>query len=109
MSDFISYIGPPELHDSHILGLEQTGSVVRVLIQDYNRDLFTLQFSGVSELSAVDAEGMVLYALAEVKATAPRRKFVFANWDEDSDARLEITAEDFCVSKEAQNAISVTE
>jgi len=38
---------------------------------------------------------MTIYALAEVKAEAPLRRFVFSNWDEDDDALLEVVARDF--------------
>lgn len=53
-------------------------------------------FSGVESLTDLHAVGMTLYALAEFAASAPLRRFVFANWDEEEDdSRLEVLARDF--------------
>jgi hypothetical protein len=39
---------------------------------------------------------MMLYALAEVRAQEPLRRFVFVNWDEENDdARLEVVCRTF--------------
>jgi hypothetical protein len=43
---------------------------------------------------------MMLYALTEMSDDPPMRRFVFANWDEESDARLEVRAESMAVRKE---------
>jgi hypothetical protein len=49
-------------------------------------------FRGVESVNAERPEGMVAYALTEWDAPAPLRRFVFANWNEDDDATLEVTA-----------------
>jgi hypothetical protein len=37
---------------------------------------------------------MMVYALTEMPATPPLRRFVFVNWDEEDDASLEVVARD---------------
>ena len=92
---FVGYVGPPELHDGCIVGLEQVGDSVTVMVRGCTGQLITLEFLGVMEVNAVQAEGMVLYALVELAENASVRRFVFANWDEECDARLEVTARHF--------------
>jgi len=43
---------------------------------------------------------MLLYALSEITCKPPLRRFVFANWDEDSKAHLEVDAASFSISTE---------
>ncbi len=92
---FVGYVGPQEIHDATILGLERKGDCARVYLKSCEGRLFTLEFVGVKDVHAVHPEGMILYALSEAKAKPPWRCFVFANWDEESDAALEIVAQDF--------------
>ena len=94
---FIAYIGPPEMHDARILRWERDENRVIVLVCDYDKSLWELEFLNVSEVIAHNAEGMILYALVEMSAVAPARCFVFQNWHEadESDAVLEIVAEQF--------------
>lgn len=99
--EFVSYIGPPELHDGSILRLEQKGHQLAVFIRDYDGSVWEFAFSGVIEFTANRAQGMVLYALAEFVGVAPLRRFIFVNWDEEGDASLQIVAEDFHVTKVA--------
>ena len=40
----------------------------------------------------------MVYALSELRAEPPSRRFVFPNWDEDDDAFLELIAQDFSIS-----------
>ncbi len=59
-----------------------------------------MDFSGVAEVRAVEPEGMMLYALSEMSCQPPLRRFVFANWDDESKAHLEVDAAGFAVSSE---------
>lgn len=40
---------------------------------------------------------MLLYSLSELSAEPPYRRFVFANWNDEDDAALEIDATGFAV------------
>lgn len=101
-SDFVGYVGPPELHDGSIISLEQGSNRVTVVVRGYDGQLITLEFLGVTKVKAVRAKGMVLYALVELTESPPSRRFVFANWDEESDTMLEIIAEHFHILSESK-------
>jgi hypothetical protein len=99
----ISYVGPPELQNGHILAFERRGdrATVRVRCVD-GRDV-TLQFAGVADLAAIRPEGMLLHGVAELRSRnveVPNalRTFVFANEEEWDDAYLEIAAREFWVT-----------
>ena len=92
MSEFIGYIGSPEIHDGSVLGVEHDGDWTRVVIRSEKGYQFALEFLGVESVESNQPEGMIVYALCEMKADAPLRSFVFTNWDEDDDASLEILA-----------------
>src|SRR6266496_4219230 len=99
MSDsaFIVYVGDAEFHDGCILAVEQLEGGIRVGVRGYSGKLFIVAFSGVHAVTANRPEGMVLYALSELRCEPPLRRFVFNNWDDEDNARLEIDAEDFTV------------
>jgi hypothetical protein len=65
-----------------------------VIVQGGSGSQFEIGFSGVASITEDRAEGMMLYALAEMKAHPPLRRFVFTNWDDEGDARLELVALD---------------
>jgi hypothetical protein len=96
--NFLRYIGPAELHDATIERLERDGAVVRVRIRSEDGQLITAEFRGVTEILATAAEGMLLYALAEMRSDGPQRRFVFANWydpgEEGVERQLEVLADD---------------
>jgi len=96
-SDFVAYVGPSNLHDATILRVESTQDTVTVFVESYERRRFALVFHGVTHQEMNTPEGMVLYALIEMHTTPPRHRYVFANWDDDDPARLEIVAEGFDV------------
>lgn len=98
-SDFVSYAGPPELHDGVIVRLEQHDNYSIVLVRDADGVIWECRFLGVTELTAQSEQGMILYALAEYQAVAPWRRFGFINWDDEGDAFLEIVAQHFEFSK----------
>jgi len=49
-------------------------------------------FKDVIAIVDVEPVGMMIYALTEVSTSRGARRFVFANWNEDGQARLEIEA-----------------
>jgi hypothetical protein len=102
MSDasFVAYVGEPDFHDGAIISVEQNGTAVRVRIRGANGKRYVVAFNGVAALRANSSEGMVLYALSELRAVPPLRRFSFANWDDDSEASLEVDAEGFSITEE---------
>jgi hypothetical protein len=100
----ISYVGPAEIHDGHLVAVERAGDKARVRIRGADGEPIALEFLGVTEFSAVRPEGMLLYGLAELRSEgeAHARRFIFANWEEWDDAGLEIAARDFRVLPEGE-------
>jgi hypothetical protein len=94
---FIAYVGPPELHDGAIVQVQESNEGIEVSVQGDDGKPFVIAFSGVRSISSNRPEGMILYGLAEMKDEGPGRKFVFLNWDEKDEAKLEIIAADFAV------------
>src|SRR3712207_4168509 len=93
----IAYVGPPELHDGRLLAVERAGDRATVRVRGADGRELALEFTGVTALSAVRPEGILLYGLAELPGEGAARQFFFANWEEWDDAGLEITARDFRV------------
>ncbi len=96
-NDFIAYIGDPDIHDGHIINVEQRGQEARIRIEGGNGRHLTFEFHGVTWTKLHRAEGMMLYGLAEFQGDVPVRHFVFVNWDEEDEAFLEIEAEEFSI------------
>ena len=96
--EFVAYVGPRDIHDSTIVGVERASGTVTVRLRALNGRQFSLEFLGVASVSAQEPENMFLYALSEMRHSPPLRRFLFANSDEDSAASLEIVAESFTVS-----------
>lgn len=99
MSDeFLRYVGPWNLHDATIERVEQEGRALRVRIRTDDGQLISAEFRGVTQVLATAAEGMMLYAVAEMRSARPQRRFLFANWygvgEEGTERQLEVTAED---------------
>jgi hypothetical protein len=98
----ISYVGPPELQNGHVVAFQRRGDRAAVRIRGVDGREVTIEFTGVADLAAVRPEGMLLHGIAELRpadagqATALRH-FVFANEEEWDDACLEIAARDFWV------------
>ena len=95
-SEFVAYVGPPDIHDSTIVSVTRQGDSVRVELRTLDAQRLSLTFYGVASITSQNPEGMVLYALAELASPRPPlRRFVFASWDEESASALEVLAEDF--------------
>lgn len=93
---FVGYVGGPQLHDASVVRLDSDGKDIHVLIKSLDGGMFRISFLGVQEVSSNRPEGMMLYALAEIKASeGSLRRFSFVNWNENDDARLELIATDY--------------
>lgn len=102
MSDtsFIGYVGEADFHDRSILTVEEQDRTVRVRVCGASGKVYVVDFSGVQAVRAERPDGMLLYALSEFRRDPPLRRFVFANWDDESEAHLEVDAERFTVHEE---------
>lgn len=88
---FIGYVGDPEVHDGIITSISQSGATVLVTIRTQSGGELKIEFQEVVSVKSNRPEGMMLYALAEMK-NPEHRHFVFANWEDEDDACLEIVA-----------------
>jgi hypothetical protein len=57
-----------------------------------------LVFVNVLAVHSNNAEGMLIYALSELRHEPPHRRFAFGNWNEDDPSMLEVVAEKFTVA-----------
>ena len=92
-SDFIDYVHEPDVHDGVILKVRNSGDLVYILVRAYDGRHYALEFHGVRSLRSHEPEGMMLYALIEMAAAPPLRRFVFAEWEDGGGRCLEVTAE----------------
>jgi len=99
-SSFVCYVGEADFHDGSILTVEQQDGAVRVRVRGASGKIFVVDFSGVQAVRAKHPEGMLLYALSQFGGEVPLRRFLFVNWDDDSEAYLEVNAENFAVREE---------
>jgi hypothetical protein len=97
--EFVGYVGDPDFHDGRIVSVEPNGGDLTVVVQGASGRRLLVSFSDVQSTSSKRPEGMVLYALSEMRGAPPWRRFSFANWDETDDAYLEVVARDFRVEK----------
>ena len=95
----VAHIGNPDFHDGTVISVLAKADRVSVVIQGQSGRRYTLDFNGVARLASNRAEGMTLYAVTEMEAPQPLRRFVFVNWDEKDDASLEVTARGFGISQ----------
>ena len=97
-SDFIGYIGNPDFHDGSVIAVQQGGNTACVLVRGASGRIYTVEFQDVSKVKANHPEGLLLYALAEMTTLPPCRRFIFANWEDQDDAYLEVFARECRVS-----------
>jgi hypothetical protein len=100
--EFLNYVGPPDLHDGVVRAVERHGEDATVRVRGAEGREYRLVFRGVTAVRAHRGEGMTLYAVAELRAEGPARRFAFPNWDEADDARLEIDAREMHVEPVAR-------
>ena len=97
--ELLGYVGGPELHDAVVVRVDDLGENVRVILKGESEGTFLVSFSGVKSTSSHRPEGMTLYGMAEVKGEPGLRHFVFVNWDEDDDAKLEVSAAGYSMER----------
>lgn len=87
MSEFIGYVGSPELHDAVIerVDFQPERLVVGLRVRDRPGEAIRIEFARQSAVEQERPVGMVLYALAELASGNGRRRFSFVNWDEEDD------------------------
>lgn len=75
-------------------------------------EVISAEFRGVTEVLATAAEGMMLYAVAEMRSGGPQRRFVFANWyapgEEGTERQLEVTDDAQRVHHTARSSCAFT-
>ena len=91
-NDFVAYRGPRDLHDGTVLSVARTGDATSVVVGLSEGDVAEFDFRDTEELVATEPKGMVLYALAELRADGPSRRFSFVNWEDSSSRVLEVRA-----------------
>lgn len=99
-AQFVGYVGDADFHDGSVLAIEHQGSTANVRIRGASGKVFVVDFGGVRAVRANQAEGMMLYALSELRSEPPVRRFAFANSDDDSAAHLEIDAQTIAIREE---------
>jgi hypothetical protein len=99
-SPFVGYVGDADIHDGSVLAVEHRSSELRVRVRGASGRLLVVDFRGVHSVRANCPEGMMLYALSELTAEPPLRRFAFTNWDEDGEEYLEVDALTFEVHEE---------
>ncbi len=93
--ELLGYRGGPELHDGKIASVSSFGTTLTVLVTTIEGREVGLKFLDVQRIKQHQPVGMQLYALAEMAGTHPWRRFVFVNWDEEDEARLEVISKGF--------------
>lgn len=99
-ASFVAYVGDPDIHDGTILAVERRDRAIRVRVRGASGREFVVAFGGVFAVRSNCPEGMMLYALSELRGEPPMRRFVFVNWEDDGKAFLEIDAASFSVLTE---------
>ena len=91
--DIINHIYEPDVHDGIVVQVRHEDATASVLVKAYEGQLFAFDFDGVKSVMAFEPEGMMLYSLTEMATSAPFRRFVFTNWDEEGKGALEVIAQ----------------
>jgi hypothetical protein len=100
-SDFIRYVGNEDIHDGTIKRVTHVNDTVQVVVRGKSTGAWEVVFHQVQSIDQHRAEGMLLYAIAEMRANDPFRRYSFASWDEDDDARLDVVARSWNISEVA--------
>ena len=90
--DFVQYLNNDDVHDGIIRRVSKENDRLQIFIETADGRIVVFEFTGVRNVKQNRPEDMVLYSLSELRETAPLRKFIFTNWDEEDDAFLEVTA-----------------
>ena len=84
-SELIAYVGIADIHDGTIVRVVAEGKTAEVMIEGYSGRHHLILFEGVGSIEMNEPEGMLLYALCEMRAKPPLRRFVFANNNDDDE------------------------
>ena len=95
---FVGYVGDPDFHDGVIVRVGPREHQVLVVIRGASGCEYVVEFHGVKVIRLNKPEGMTLFAMTEMRTATGTRRFVFANWNYEDDARLEVEAEGFSVT-----------
>jgi hypothetical protein len=96
-SALLKYIGSRDVHDASVVRVDLSEENLDVILQVKGTQRFRIR--NVQHVESNRPEGMMLYAVAELRAAESTRHFSFINWDEKDDARLEIAATDYEIDK----------
>ena len=91
--EFLGYLGPRGIHEGRLLRLFHANSQALVLVAADDGGMIRVEFSGVRSVRSSQPAGRTVYAVSELKAEPPLRRFEF-NGPGGGDAFLEIIAED---------------
>ena len=96
MDRFVRYVGPTSIRDAVVQSVEmRDNQLAVVLVTQDEQTALRLLFRDVAHVEQERPVGMRLYALAELRSEdGTRRRFSFANSDEDSTCRLALLAAD---------------
>lgn len=89
---FVQYLNSDDVHDGIIRRVSEDADRLRVLVETADGRVVIFEFTGVRHVKQNRPEGMLLYSLSELRESAPLRKFIFTNSEEEDDAFLEVTA-----------------
>jgi len=105
--EFLRYIGDPDFHDGTILDVADVPTVAEypnpsagnrvVRVRGASGRIFNIEFHDVRAVRSCRPVGMLIYSLSELRCDPPYRRFVFANWNEDGEACLEIEARECAI------------
>jgi hypothetical protein len=105
--EFVAYVGESDFHDGEVLRFSRTDAHTSIWVRGYSGLEYEIQFDGVESAESFEPEGMDLYALSEMRAPSPLRRFEFANNNEDDHKSLTIVATGFRVLPKDSAQVSV--
>jgi hypothetical protein len=101
-TEFVGYVGTPDFHDGEVLSVSGTETLI-VRVRGFSGREYKVQFDGVESVNSSEPQGMDLYALSEMRAPAPLRRFEFANNNEDDRKFLGVLAAGFRILPDDSN------
>jgi hypothetical protein len=90
---FVAYVRNADFHDGRIVEVRHDADAMRVRVCGASKRVYVAEFPGGKVLKVNRPVGMLLYSLSEIRTNPPLRHFVFANWDKEDEAALEIEAD----------------
>lgn len=92
---FKQYVGPEKVCDATVERIVSSDKNTNVFLRSEYGEQFAVEFSDVLNVNAKNADGMMVFALAEMSEKHPFRKFIFVNNKEKDDSTIEIVARNF--------------